>query len=167
LFPHRFTGRERHVGPIAAQNQHVQQARSNPELRASANHGRPPIAATSRPGDFDGSAVPASEAEAAYRARAPERTANVNQNRPPNARSNNYDHATDVQSHQYTATSTDNPAIDEKYQQQQDELAAKQNQEHQDLQQQQEKEHQQISVEGLRAICSPLGGQGFGAAGWL
>jgi len=137
-------GRERHAGPIAAQNQHVQQARSNPDLRASANHGSPPIAATSRPGDFHGSAVPAREAGAPYKA--PEPAGNVN--RPPNAneaRTNNYNHATEVQSHQYTTTSTGNPTTDKKYQQQQDKLAAEQNQEHQKLQQQQEKEHQQMT----------------------
>ena len=136
-------GRERHVGPVAAQNQHVQQARSNPELRASANHGRPPIAATSRPGDFHASAVPAREAGAPYKA--PEREANVNANRPPEARTNHYNHANEVQSHQYTAPSTGTPSTDKKYQQQQDKLAAKQNQEHQKLQQQQEKEHQQMA----------------------
>ena len=137
-------GRERHAGPIAVQNQHIQQARSNPELRASANHGSPPIAATSRPGDFHGSAVPAREAGAPYKA--PEPAGNVN--RPPNAneaRTNNYNHATEVQSHQYTTTSTGNPTTDKKYQQQQDKLAAEQNQEHQKLQQQQEKEHQQMT----------------------
>ena len=136
-------GRERHVGPIVAQNQHIQQARSNPELRASANHGRPPIAATSRPGDFHGGAIPAREAGASYKA--PDHAANVNANRPPNARTNNYNHATEIQSHQYSATSTGNPATDKEYQQQEDKLPAKQNQEHQRLQQQQEKEHQQIT----------------------
>jgi hypothetical protein len=32
---------QRHVGPVAAQTQHVQAARSNPQLRASANQGNP------------------------------------------------------------------------------------------------------------------------------
>jgi hypothetical protein len=136
-------GQEHHLGPLAAQDQHVQQARSNGELRASANHGRPSIAATSRPGDFHGGAVPAREAGAPYRSS--ERATDVNANRPPEARTNNYNHATEVQPHQFTATSTGNPATDKKYQQQQDKLAAKQNQEHQKLQQQQEKEHQQIT----------------------
>src|SRR5580704_11334019 len=45
--------RERHVPPVAAQTQHVQAARTNPELRASSNHGRPPVAATPRPGGFN------------------------------------------------------------------------------------------------------------------
>jgi len=76
-----------------------------------------------------------------------ERSANVNANRPPNARTDNYDHATEVWSHQYAATSRGNPATDEKYQQQPDTLAAKQNQEHEKLQQQHEKEHQQIVQE--------------------
>jgi hypothetical protein len=45
-------GRERHIAPVAAQTAHVQSARANPELRATANHGKPPIAATSKPGAF-------------------------------------------------------------------------------------------------------------------
>jgi len=49
--------RDHHVGPIAAQNEHIQAARSNRDLRASVNQGRPSIAATSRPGDFHGSAA--------------------------------------------------------------------------------------------------------------
>jgi hypothetical protein len=42
-----------HFEPIAAQTRQSELARGNPELRASANHGRPGIAATSRPGDFE------------------------------------------------------------------------------------------------------------------
>jgi hypothetical protein len=41
---------ERHIPPVAAQTEHVEAARSNTELRASINHGKPPVAATSRPG---------------------------------------------------------------------------------------------------------------------
>jgi hypothetical protein len=37
----------------------MEHARSNPELRANANHGRPPVAPTARPGDFPRRAVPA------------------------------------------------------------------------------------------------------------
>ena len=36
-------------------------ARSNPALRASANHGKPPIAATSKPGQFSGAGVVAAK----------------------------------------------------------------------------------------------------------
>src|SRR5271167_539367 len=41
--------RGRHVPPVAAQTQHIQAARSDEQLRASVNHGKPPIAATPRP----------------------------------------------------------------------------------------------------------------------
>jgi WXXGXW repeat (2 copies) len=51
---------ERHIPPVAAQVQHIQTARTNPQLRASANNGKPPIAATARPGEFSGTGtVPA------------------------------------------------------------------------------------------------------------
>jgi hypothetical protein len=48
---------ERHLPPLPAQQQHMQAARSNPALRASANHGNPPVAATARPGAFSGAGV--------------------------------------------------------------------------------------------------------------
>ena len=49
--------REQHMAPVSAQIQHEQGARSNPTLRAAANHGRPPIAATPRAGAFTGQGV--------------------------------------------------------------------------------------------------------------
>jgi len=49
--------RERHLPPVAAQTQHIEAARNNPQLRASANKGKPPIAATPRPGTFNGGGV--------------------------------------------------------------------------------------------------------------
>lgn len=55
-------GHQRHIEPVAAQTQHVQSARGNSELRASSNHGKPPIAATEKPGAFkDSGAVAARE----------------------------------------------------------------------------------------------------------
>jgi WXXGXW repeat (2 copies) len=48
---------EQHVSPVQAQIQHEQGARSNPALRAAANHGRPPIAATAHAGVFTGQGV--------------------------------------------------------------------------------------------------------------
>ena len=53
--------RERHLPPVAAQTQHIQTARSNPELRASVNQGKPPIAATPKPAEFRGNAVVAAK----------------------------------------------------------------------------------------------------------
>ncbi len=58
--------RERHIAPVGAQNQHIQAARGNRELRASANHGKPPIAATARPATFSGGGVVAARAGGNY-----------------------------------------------------------------------------------------------------
>jgi hypothetical protein len=58
--------RERHIGPVSAQNQHTQAARSNRELHASENRGKPPIAATARPAAFNGSGVVAARAGGNY-----------------------------------------------------------------------------------------------------
>ena len=59
--------REHHRGPVAVQNQHVQEARSDRELRASTNQGKPPVAATAKPAEFrGGAAMPAREAGAPY-----------------------------------------------------------------------------------------------------
>jgi len=58
---------ERHIGPVAAQTQHEEAARNDPQQRASVNQGRPAVAATARPGEFKGpGAVAAKEAGAPY-----------------------------------------------------------------------------------------------------
>jgi len=60
-------GHERHIPPMAVQTQHAQAARAKPELRASVNHGTPPVAATPKPGAFnDHAVVPARQAGAPY-----------------------------------------------------------------------------------------------------
>jgi len=46
-----------HIDATPVQRQQEQAARGNPSLRASVNHGNPPIAATSRPGVFSGAGV--------------------------------------------------------------------------------------------------------------
>jgi WXXGXW repeat (2 copies) len=114
---------ERHIGPVAAQTAHVNAARSNPALRDSANHGRPPIAATSRPGEFDnrGAANAAAHGNPAIH---PKDLPPVERSAPPN---------------------TGNAKLDQKYQQQQNKLAAQQEKERQKLQTQQDKEHQQLT----------------------
>jgi len=48
---------ERHIPPVAAQTQHEQAARTNPDQRASLNHGTPAVAATPKPGAFSDRAV--------------------------------------------------------------------------------------------------------------
>ncbi len=149
---------EHHVGRIPAQEQHIQEARNNPDLRASENHGRPAIAATARPGDFKTDVVASREAGGEYHA-PPANAMHGNVPRPENEartgaenrsennvpRPNNYNHASEVQPHAYTPPNTGNAKTDQKYQQQQQKLAAKQEQDHQKLAQQQEKEHQQAT----------------------
>jgi hypothetical protein len=88
-------GRQRHIAPVAAQTQHGESARANPELRASANHGKPPIAATAKPGAFkDSGAVAAREGGTVHTAPAAANNTphpNNETNRPANetARPNN------------------------------------------------------------------------------
>ena len=136
----------RHIPPVAAQQQHVQAARSNPEMRASRNEGKPAIAATSRPGEFSGhGAVKASEAGAPYHppanagrggeAARPEENARPGENANPG-------HAKDLQPHTVTAPNTGNEKQDKKYQQQQQKLVDQQNKEHAALQKKQEQEDQ-------------------------
>jgi hypothetical protein len=47
-------GREPHTAALAEQTQHEHAASQNRQLFASENHGRPAIAATARPGEFNG-----------------------------------------------------------------------------------------------------------------
>jgi hypothetical protein len=141
---------QRHIPPVAAQTQHVQAARSNPQMRAESNQGKPPVAATSRPGEFSGSGAVAAKSEGAPYHPAPSRTGApaAGGNRPEgNATQNaNPTHARDLQPHTVTTTPSSGDAkADQKYQQQQQKLADQQNKEHQKLQQQQEKEDQQAA----------------------
>lgn len=150
--------RERHAPPVAAQTQHVQAARADPQLRASANQGKPPIAATQKPGAFkDNAIVPAKQAGAPYHPPASRTAAQSNANVPaarqesqPTARQEQGGsappvHAKDVSPHQAPPPpSPGNAKQDQKYQQQQQKLYAQQEKEHLKLQQQQEKDHQQL-----------------------
>jgi hypothetical protein len=137
--------RDRHIPPASAQVQHMQAARGNPELRASANHGKPPVAATARPGQFSGhDALPARAAGGTYNPPA-------NRGAAQPRSENNARPATAIHPHDLppmerpAAPNTGNAKTDQKYQQQQQQLQQKQDQERQRLQQQQEKEHQQLA----------------------
>jgi hypothetical protein len=147
--------RERHVGPVSAQTQHVQAARSNPELRASSNHGKPPIAATERPGTFSGGGVVPAREGGKYTP-PPNRGAGANtgatnhpeNNRPENtaARPATPIHPNEIPpAEKRPPYNTGNPNLDNKYQQQQDKLNAKQEQDHAKLQQKQDQDHQRMA----------------------
>ncbi len=50
---------ERHIAATAEQTRHQEAAAGDRSLRASVNHGKPPVAATARPGDFKSGVVAA------------------------------------------------------------------------------------------------------------
>ena len=52
---------ERHIAATSAQTQHERAASHDRSLLASENHGRPPIAATAKPGAFKGAGVVAAK----------------------------------------------------------------------------------------------------------
>jgi hypothetical protein len=150
--------RERHVPPVAAQTQHIQAARENRELRASVNQGRPPIAATEKPGEFSGhSVVAAREAGAPYHApanrggaepRSNEQAGRSENNRPGENPSHpaNVVHPKDIPpAERPPAPNTGNAKLDQKYQKQQEKLNAQQDNERQKLQQKQDQEHQRVA----------------------
>jgi WXXGXW repeat (2 copies) len=151
--------RERHIGPVEAQTRHVEEARNNRDLRASENHGKPPIAATQRANEFKGNGVVAAR-EAGETYKAPERAENNgaahNEERTAARTENNTaartenntakpSHVRDIPAPTRTAPNTGNPATDKKYQAQQDKLYKQQDQERQKLAAQQEKDHQRAT----------------------
>jgi hypothetical protein len=157
-------GRERHTGPVAAQTQHVEEARNNRELRAQVNHGAPPVAATQKPGAFTGEGVtkttragavheptPAeraasTEARPSNEAARPENNAARPENNEAAANAKPVVHPNDLPAHERPAApNTGDANQDRKYQQQQDKLAAQQQKERQNLQNQQDKEHAQLT----------------------
>ena len=144
---------ERHIPPAALQTQHVQAARADPQLRASVNQGKPPVAATPKPGAFsDRAVVPAKQAGGPYNPppnRAPgEPGANTPVPRPENnvARPSSAVHPNDLPpAARPSAPNTGTPKLDQKYQQQREKQFAKQDQERQKLEQKQEQEHQRLT----------------------
>ena len=119
--------KEQHVGLVAAQTQQMQAARNNPALFASANQGKPPIAATAKPGEFTTGFVASKQAGGEYKA-------------PPAI-----NHASELPGHEFNAPNTGNAATNKTFQQQLNELSTRQALDHQTLEQQQEEEHQQAT----------------------
>ena len=143
---------ERHVAPVGVQTQHQQQAHGDPQQRASANRGRPAIAATSKPGDFkDRGVVAAREAGGTY---TPPANRGGNAARAENApraesnapRSSTAGHVRDLPpAERSAAPNTGDAKLDKKYQQQQNKLYAQQEKERQKVTKQQEKEDQKLA----------------------
>ena len=155
--------RERHIPPSSVQVQHVQAASTNRQFYENVNHGKPPVAATPRPAEFSGRGVVQAKsvarnytppqtraaAVAAGNARAPEPERNAPVPQPerdaPAGRPSPPAHASEIHPAQRpTFSGSGNVNADQKFQQEQQKLYAKQEQERQKLQQQQEREHQQF-----------------------
>lgn len=144
---------QRHVPPVAAQTEQVQAARSNQQLRASVNQGKPPIAATEKPGEFSGhSVIAAREAGAPYHPPATRGATEPRGNEQPNrAEEGNSHPATAVHpkdlppAEHAPAPNTGDAKIDKKYQKEQEKLSGQQEMERQQLQQKQDQEHQQLA----------------------
>ncbi len=146
---------ERHVPPVAEQTRHVEAARGNTQLRASYNHGKPPVAATPRPGAFNEHGVVAAK-EGSYKAEASRPAPHAgtaaggrtetNARPETNAGGHSAVHPNELPAaEKHAPPNTGNAKQDQKYQQQQDKLDKQQAQERQKLQAQQEKEHQQFA----------------------
>jgi hypothetical protein len=128
---------ERHIPPVATQVQHVQAARGNQELRASVNHGSPPVAATPKPAAFNARGVVPAKGGGNYNP-SPRSSNNA-------ARPNTAVHPNDLPPPARPApNNTGNPNVDKKYQQEQEKLYKQQEQERQKLQQKQDQEHQRM-----------------------
>jgi hypothetical protein len=113
---------QRHMPPVAAQTQHVQAARSNQQLRASVNQGRPPIAATEKPGEFSGhSVIAAKEAGAPYHPPANRGTTEPRGNEQPsrpgvdNSRPATAVHPRDLPPVEHPAPTTSDAKLDQKW----------------------------------------------------
>jgi hypothetical protein len=125
---------QRHIPAVAAQTDHEQAARANPEQRAGVNHGKPAIAATAKPGDFNqehGAVGSKEPTESSSGAAAGARPAVHPKDLAPIARP--------------APVNSGNAKADKQYEKQQDNLIAKQAQERDTLQQKQDSEHQQLA----------------------
>jgi len=166
--------RQQHIPPVAAQTRHAQEAAANTQLRASVNHGRPPIAATPKPATFKGAGVvQAKEAGAPYhppaKGAAPEANANRPEPHPENEPArpaneaathpeNNVPrprtpiHAQDIAPRPAPAPAkSESSEAERQYQQKQAQMYAQQQQEHEKLAQQQEQDHQRMAQQKASA----------------
>ncbi|MGZ7076126.1 MAG: YXWGXW repeat-containing protein [Candidatus Angelobacter sp.] len=140
---------ERHIAPVAAQTQHAQAARSDPQQRASANMGKPAVAATPRPGDFKGSGVVQAKEAGGHYTPPANRGGNQARGNAAAPRGENNAERPSAPAHVRDLPPAERPASsnpgDKKYQQQQEKLYNQQQKERQKVAQQQEKEDQKLA----------------------
>ena len=134
--------RQRHISMTSEQTQHQQAASSNRTLLASANQGRPDVAATPRPGQFRSRGAVESGRPAGTN-RPPEnpKEKNGSENPLPNGGRSNPDRAPSLR--RPNAASV-NPALEQKHQQELDRLRQQQGQERQRVEQKHQQEQQNV-----------------------
>jgi hypothetical protein len=143
--------RERHVAPVAVQTEHAQTARANPELRASTNHGKTPVETSSKPqvANDHQETVPTHAVEPSKSSTVSAATESRVEPQPKSSdktQPRSVVHPNDLAPIQHPEpANSGNAKADKKYQQQQDNLIAKQNQERQSLQPKQDSEHQRVN----------------------
>ncbi len=140
--------RQRHIEPVEAQVRQVQAARSDRELRASVNEGKPPVAATPAPGRFnDREVVRAREAGAPYHPPT-NRTVSPRENAPNQRSDENWRHAVHPRDlppvERQAPPNSGDARRDQKMQQQQEKIQAQQERDRQKLEQRQEREDQKL-----------------------
>jgi hypothetical protein len=134
--------RQRHITMTSEQSQHQQAARTNRTLLASVNHGRPDVAASVRPGQFNGRGAVESGRPTSPN-RPPENLKETN--RPGNPVANggraNSDRPLTSQPPNVAPV---NPALEQRHQQQLDRLRQRQVQERQRAEQKHQQEQQKL-----------------------
>jgi hypothetical protein len=147
--------RDHHTPPVEAQTRQVETARSNPQLRASENHGKPPVAATAKPGEFSGGGVVAArEGGRVNTAPAGNGGGNAAERTNPAERPDTSSavHPKDLPPVEHQAApNTGDANADAKYAKQQQKLEDQQNKDRQKLQAQQEKQDQKLEKQNADA----------------
>jgi hypothetical protein len=135
-------GHQRHIPLTTEQSQHQQAASSNRTLLASVNHGRPDVAASPRPGQFNGSG-PVESGRPANSNRPPENRKETSRPENPvvNGGPNTSDRPLSSQPPNVTPV---NPKLEQKQQQQLDRLRQQQTQERQRIDQKHQQEQQEL-----------------------
>jgi hypothetical protein len=152
-----------HQPATAVQMQHRQAAMGNQSLRASVNNGKPPVAATAKPGELSGTGIVKASAagspvktsrtmEAAPKkasaASSPQNASRTMEAAPAAKRAPAAVHAADLPAvaHQ-PVKSTGNAERDQANQRERDDLSDKQESERQDLQKQQAADHERVATQ--------------------
>jgi hypothetical protein len=134
--------RQHHLAMTSAQTQHQQTASSTRTLLASVNHGRPDVAATVRPGQFNGRGA-AESGRSAARSRPSEKLNDANRpgNFPSNSRRSISERPPSLKAPDAIPV---DPKLEKQHQQQQDRLRQQQSQERQRIEQKHQQEQQRL-----------------------